>query len=36
MIPFVLTIFAVRLGGLRRRRSLEAEAGYTELRGPDF
>ncbi len=36
MIPFVLTIFAVWLGGLWRRRSLEAEAGYAELREPDF
>ncbi len=35
MIPYVLTIFAVWLGGLRRRRSLEAEAGYAELREPD-
>ncbi len=36
MIPFVLTIFAVWLGGLWRRRSLEAEAGYAELREPDY
>ena len=36
MIPFVLTIFAAWLGGLWRRRSLEAEAGYAELREPDF
>ena len=36
MIPFVLTIFAVWLGGLWRRRSLEAEAGYAESREPDF
>lgn len=35
MIPFVLTILAVWLGGLWRRRSSEAEAGYAELREPD-
>ena len=35
MIPYVLTILAVWLGGLWRRRSLEAEAGYAGLREPD-
>ncbi len=35
MIPFVLTILAVWLGGLWRRRTLESEAGYAELREPD-
>ena len=35
MIPYVLTIAAVWLGGLWRRRSLEASAGYAELRAPD-
>ena len=36
MNPFVLTVFAVWLGGLWRRRSLEAGAGYAELREPDY
>ena len=35
MIPYVLTIAAVWLGGLLRRRQLEASAGYAELREPD-
>ena len=35
MIPYVLTIAAVWAGGLLRRRSLEASAGYAELREPD-
>ena len=36
MIPFLLTILAVWLGGLWRRRTLESEAGYGELRAPDL
>lgn len=32
MIPYVITIVAVWLAGLWRKRSLEAEAGYSELR----
>ncbi len=35
MIPYLLTIVAVWVGGMLRRRQTEASAGYAELREPD-